>query len=376
MKYDKKKVIKISAGIFILLLVMGTLLLYTKNDTFRGFFDRYVFRKEVYANNLPNIPIDEVDLSHIYAFGGSIFVLEQNSLKSYNKLGYEEYSLDVEIANPIFDSSGNYLCLADKNSKKVYLISERNIVWQKDMSGNIINICVNRNGYIAATTRDVSDKSIITTYDNNGNVLFKTHISTTSIIAVNLSDDNKYLALAEADSSGIMVQSDIQVISVQNAEKLYTYMAKPGDLIVNIKYNNKNKLICMYDSHMDSINNNQAAEITKFEDGTLFADINLDSNIIKVIKKMEGMFSAKSEMQIISSNDFNQKITYEAEDVPKTVNTYSNMAYLNFGTEVLFINTNGWLIKDYKSSEEVQGIALGDSVAGIIYKDRIEIISF
>jgi len=383
---NKKRVIRISIGIFIVLLIIAAMLLYTKNDTFKGFCDRYIFKKEVYENNLPTIQIDSIDSSHIYAYNGSIIILDQNSLKSYNKLGYEEYSLDVEAANPIFASDGNYLCIADKNSKKIYLISGRNIVWQKDMDGNILNACVNKNGYVAVATTDTSHKSVITTYDNNGAELFKTYISTSSVIAISISDDNKYLALAEADFSGITPGADIKIISVQDASTSndaasttkYTYTAKPGDLIINIKYNSKNDLICMYDSHIDSISNNQNAELSNFkDDDTLFADINLDANIIKVVKKSTGLFSAKSELDIISSiNAESKEITYEADDVPKAVDTYNNMIYLNFGTEVLFINTSGWLVKDYKSSQEVQDIVLSDSIAGIVYKERIEIVSF
>ena len=41
---------------------------------------------------------------------------------------------------------------------------------------------------------------------------------------------------------------------------------------------------------------------------------------------------------------------------------------LNLGTEIEFIDTNGWLIKRYNSSSEVKDIILCDGLAGIIYK--------
>jgi len=64
---NKKKFIKIGIGVFVLLLIMSALVLYTKNTTFKEFCDKYIFKKEIYENNLPTIQIDSVDNSHIYA---------------------------------------------------------------------------------------------------------------------------------------------------------------------------------------------------------------------------------------------------------------------------------------------------------------------
>ena len=48
---------------------------------------------------------------------------------------------------------------------------------------------------------------------------------------------------------------------------------------------------------------------------------------------------------------------------------------LNFGNEVQIVNENGWLIKKYTSSKEIKNIVLGNSIAGVVYKNKIEIIS-
>lgn len=50
----------------------------------------------------------------------------------------------------------------------------------------------------------------------------------------------------------------------------------------------------------------------------------------------------------------------------------SNIA-LNLGSRIDFINTNGWLVKKYISEKEIQDIVIAEKVAGIVYKDKIEI---
>lgn len=50
----------------------------------------------------------------------------------------------------------------------------------------------------------------------------------------------------------------------------------------------------------------------------------------------------------------------------------SNIA-LNLGSRIDFINTNGWLVKKYISEKEIQDIVIAEKVAGIVYKDKVEI---
>ena len=116
---NKRKVWKIAVIIFIIILLISIVTLYITNEKCREILDRYVFRKEVYENNLPTIKTDSVKSTDIYAFNKYIAILEQNKLKLYDKSGNEDFNLDVEISSPIFESNGDYLCVAEKNGQKI-----------------------------------------------------------------------------------------------------------------------------------------------------------------------------------------------------------------------------------------------------------------
>ena len=66
---------------------------------------------------------------------------------------------------------------------------------------------------------------------------------------------------------------------------------------------------------------------------------------------------------------------YTAESVTKEIYTSNNIIALNLGSEVEFINTGGWLVKRYVAEQEVTNIVLSNSIAGIVYRDKIEIIN-
>ena len=119
-KLNKKKIAKLIVVIICIALIVSSIILYIKNEEFRELLDRYVFRKEVYENNLPNIEIDSNKNISTFAYNKYISVLEENKLKIYNKTGREEIALDVEISTPIFEANGEYLGIAEKNGQKLY----------------------------------------------------------------------------------------------------------------------------------------------------------------------------------------------------------------------------------------------------------------
>jgi hypothetical protein len=380
-KINKKKVVNTIIIIICILLIISAVVLYTTNEKCREILDRYVFRKEVYENNLPTIKIDSNKNISTYAYNKYISVLEENKLKLYNKTGKEETSMDVEISTPIFEANGDYLGIAEKNGQKLYLVNNKNIVWQKDIEGKISQINVNKNGYMSIVISGTSHKAVIKVFDQNGNELFTYYLSTTSVIDTDISGDNKFLAMAEVNFSGIVPQSGIKIISIEEAKSnsseaiKYTYLANANDLIINIKYQNKNELVCMYDEHIDVFKEGKNTELINLkDDDALFADVNLSSKIVKVTKKSTGLFSAEAELQIINSNTKDSNF-YAIESVPKSVLVQDNMITINLGTKALFINSNGWLVKKYQSSQEIQKILLCNDVAGIVSKNKIEIIS-
>ncbi len=379
-KLNKSKIIKLIILAIAVIILVTAGILYSKNNVFRKVMDKYIFRKNTYENNLPYIEIDSSKITGIYAYNKYICILQGNKLDLYNRYGKKDTTIELEVSSPIFASNKNYLAIAEKNGSKLYIINGKNIIWQKDIEGKIEDISINASGYVAISIGGTSYKTVIKTYDNKGSELFTNYLAKTNVVDMEISNDNKYLALAEANFSGIVVQSTVKIISIDDAKNntgnsnKYTHIANAGDLIVNIKYQ-KNNLICMYDEHVDVLNDDQNTELVNFKDGdVLFADINLPSKVTKIIKKQTGLFNSEAEMQIIDSNSKNI-ITYSIESIPKSIFVKDDIIVINLGTSALFIKDNGWLEKEYESSHEIQNIISSGEIAGIVSKNKIEIIS-
>lgn len=196
-KLNKKKLAKVISIVVIVILFIVLIGFYIGDASFRGWIDINVFRKEITENTGPIIEQSGSDNSYTYAYDGKMIVLSKNRLLTYHSGGNLAYEISVNISNPIFDSRGEYLALAEKGGSKLYLISGQNIIWQQDIEGKISRINVNANGYVSVIVTGTTDKTVVTTYAVEGNKLSTAYLSATYAVDSDISSDNQYLAIAE-----------------------------------------------------------------------------------------------------------------------------------------------------------------------------------
>ena len=380
-KVNKKKIAITIVSSVIVVLVIVVVGLYMSNREVRDWIDRNIFRKEVEQDTVATIDLVEGQNSNIYAFNRYIGILNQTKFTIYGNTGSEEATLDIQISNPIFSSANRFLAIAEDNGQKFYLIADKDIAWEAEEDGNISQIYVNKNGYVAVVITGTSYKAVIKMYSPDGKKMFTTFLSSTRAVDVSISNDNKYLAIAEIDTSGTMVQSNIKIISIDKAEDdptnslENTYASEAGKLITNIKYQDRNRLICMYTDSVTQIEDNNETTLVDSSDKQItFQSVELENNICYIEEKSSGLFTADSVVNIVSTDSKETK-QYIVNYVAREIYTYGNIIALNLGTEIEFINTGGWLVKRYVANQEITSIVVSDSIAGIIYRDKIEIIN-
>lgn len=379
-KVNHKKVIISIIILVIILLVIVSGVLYVFNKDTREWIDKNIFRKEVKQDKVATIELKE-EPSNIYAFNKYIGILNKSKFEIYNNSGNKEEELEVKISNPYFDSANRFLAIAEKNGQKLYVISDKNIAWEKDIDGEISQVHINKNGYVAVVITNTSYKTVIEMYDSQGKEMFKSYLSSTRTADVSISNDNKYLAIAEVDTSGSVIQSNIKVISIDKASSdptnslENTYQGQSGKLITNIQYQDKNKLVCMYTDGIHIIENGQNNELINNENKkVLFQSIELDNNVVFVEEKSSGLFTADSIVNIVNVDNNNTK-QYTINSITKEMYSYGDIIALNLGTDVDCINKDGWLVKRYIANQEITNIVLSNNVAGIVYRDKIEIVN-
>ena len=382
-KINRKKLAMMIMIVILVIAIITIVILYASVTPFRKFFDKYIFQKIVSEEKLVSIQLDYDSNINVIGYNQYICVLAENTLKQYRASGDLVNEIKLEISNPVYHVNNKYLAISEKGSSKIYLIADNKVAWEKEVDGNIAKIDVNRNGYVAVILTGTTYKSVIVTYDAKGNELFKTYLASTNALDATVSMDNQYLAFAEIGTSGTQIQSNVKIVSISKAKEspsdsiIYTYEAPSNSLITNIEYQNKNRLICIYDDSIHMISDNQDEVIMNLQENDKkinHADIRVTNFIYRAVEKSTGLFQADTIIEMMNIESRKETI-YTIEGIAKNIYCYDNIIAVNLGQEIEFFNTSGWLIKKYTSSQEVQSITITNGMAGIIYRDKVEIIN-
>lgn len=377
-KINKKKLILTIITILLILSTIIAITTYCLNSEFRKWVDIIILQKQINQGDTTSIEINSENMGNVYAFDKYIAILENKNLKIFNTAGEEETAITTDIKNPIFNSKGKYLAIAEKDGESIYLIENNKVVWNTNIEGKISDIEINENGYVGVIISDISYKNIITIFNTEGKSLLKTYVATNKVVDISISQNNQFLAIAEVDISGVLVQSSIRIIDIIKAKTdannsiKNIYTAEVDKLITNIEYQNKERLLCMYNNSVNIIEDDTDKELLKIgENNITFASVKLGNGIISIEEKKQEKYV--SSLNIINTIN-NKAKTYNMEEIAKEIHTCKKVIALNLGTELHIINTNGWLMKKYVSEQEINKVIVSDKIVGIIYRDKIEII--
>ena len=377
-KLNVKKVITLVIILLLICAIVWVIIEYIMNEQFRTNIDKYLFMKEIQEDETKSILIENENNSFVCVYDRYIGILSNNILNVYNRYAEKEMEFSLTISSPIFESNNNYLAVGEKNGEKIYMIKGKNLIWQADVDGQISKITVNKNGYVAVSIIQTSNKAAVVVYNPEGKELFKTHLSNTYAIDTDISNDNKYLTIAEININGTTIQSNIKIISfdkVQNDPEnaiIYNKPSDTGKLIISLKYCDDGSLMCMYDSEITMITDGNESKIIEYDNDTLFANINMNKKIVE-ISTSQDVNNADSILKVIdviskSEND------YTISEIPKELLVKNNKITVNTGMYAYFINSYGMLIKKYISKQEIKEIVMGDYIAAIVYRNKVNII--
>jgi len=380
----KGKLRKTAVLVIILLFIIAIMVLisiYFFNMEFRQWCDENVLRKEISQEDTKYIELDGDENTRVYAYDKYICVFRKKTLEFYNKVGTKVDEIELDINKAIFTSAGRYMAICEEEGQKFYLICGKEKIFENEVEGNITQINVSKSGFVSIVISNTSYKSIVDVYNRSGEEIFKTNLVTSRVADICISQDNKYLAIAEVDLSGIIISSSIQIVSMELAQTnpqeaiLYKYEAPTDKLIMNIEYQEQNRLICLYNDSIEELQDKTSKTLMNLQNSKLaFMTIGLNNRIALLEEVSTGEYTADTKVRIVNPETLKEKL-YISKDVVKAVYTSQNKIAINFGTELHIISKNGILLKKYVSNIEINDIVMAEGLIGIVYKDKIQIIN-
>ena len=379
---NKRKIAITICVSIISLIILAFILLYVFNPGFRKWADTHILMKVVHEGTLSSIDIDESENISVYAYDKYIAIINGNKMEIYNSSAKSVASHEVSVISPIFGANGKYMVVGDKGRQKIYLVSGTRILWNNDVDGTVSRVSVNENGYVSVVCIGSTYKSVVCVYDTDGNQLFKTYIPSNTVIDSTISSDNKLLSYAEVDTSKTSIQSTIKTISIKDATSspneafVNTYNIPENVLVINLKYHGNKNLMCMCDNGVYVLSDGNMNQLMNFDEENKqysFAGINLSNTIFEIEESVDGINNQKSIVHIMNSGSGKNR-EYTIDGIAKETASADDNIAINLGNEIYFINSRGWLIKQYIANQEVKKVIVSDRLAAIIFKDKIEIL--
>ena len=146
-------------------------------------------------------------------------------------------------------------------------------------------------------------------------------LATTSVADIALSDDNKYLGIAEIDTTGTQIQSLIKLVELSKAQNnpkdsiVYTHKANAGDLLIDISFQSRGRLICLYDTSIFSF-------VVKYGYNRLiWGSRDNNGSITIFIEKSSGLFKANTILEIVNTNSKKKNI-HTVAGIAKSTSAY------------------------------------------------------
>ena len=371
-KCSKIKIVILSIiGILIIFLIAG----YITNKEFRNYIDTKILGKQILENNLNFIEINSEDNPKYFAYDNHIGIITKNKLVIYNSKGNIDNSLTVKVSNPIIDTTNKFVAIAEKDGDKFYVVNSTSLLFQGKIDGKISKISVNENGYVSIIASNSTYNSIVIVYDNDNNELFKSFFPSTYIMCSYISNTNNYMAIGEVDYSGTVIKSNVKIYDVNTAKQVYEFNSPENEILTNICYGDKDIAICSFTNSIYKVESNNSSKICDITDENPFINIDM-KNIVSIVERdSSGLFSYEYKLKLKSTTSVGENIYILNNGLPKSIIGKEKYIALNYGNQVYIINKKGAIKKMYVSSQQIKDLIMGSHICGVVYKDKIELIS-
>ncbi len=366
-KQKENKIKIINTVIFVLLLssvIFLSLISYVKTKNI-NILKEYKFL-EKYIVNLFEKDEDKIylelnfDLSQkpkISVYNGNIAQCSKDVLKIYNRYGKLQNSFNVNFTStPILSSEGRYLVVSSIDGNRFLLFDGVNKKWERKLEGNIINISVNKNGFVTVVHKAEDILSKVVVYNSKGEEYFVKGKAQNYIVSAKMAKDDRQLILNCMDASGVRLNSIFEFIDVKG-KSVQTVSSYEDKIFMDGKFIKDNNFVTLTDKEIMYYNSNHNILWEKSLNRKVYCfDVCDDRYIVLGMasdKIQDGLFSDKTELKIFNTKG-NEVKTLKIDNIIKGISVYGDVIALNLGKEIALYTCKGKHIKSLTSKLEVE----------------------
>ncbi len=251
-----------------------------------------------FGNGFP-IKVENQTFKQAEKMGSALSVLNSESLSFYSPTGSKVYEYYHSMQNPVIDVSNNRVVIYNANETSLKIANAHKILFNQEMSNDIIHASLAKNNYVAVTTKSQSFNGEVVIYNSQMEEVMKWLNAKSFPVQSFLSPKAKTLAVSCVLAENGKLMSDIYIIDIHNGTEKYSLRNAEG-AVLSIEYINENEIIVFYTNKAVIINTDDGSVKYEYQ----YNGKNLKSYEIKnrQILMSFGSYTTKSDSDIIMTD--------------------------------------------------------------------------
>lgn len=319
-----------------------------------------------------------------YVYGENIFYVSKDGMIFLDKKGETLWSDTFTMSAPYMLSDGEYVAVADSNSKTVNIYDRTGRLYQISTAGEITSFAINPIGCCAVVCK-IGDDYRVDVYSNTGETMFEcARASKDGIpLGIDISDDGSIVSMTLVDYNDIKIKSSVlfyyttkaEAQSTESSDGLISAIEIPEAIAGITKFLPNKHCIVASDKSMMSIDCSSKSAFDKkwektFENFVTAFDIVGDSEIAVAYGEA---ISVTDENAITNENTVHwynvngREIgTVKADDRISDISSSKNGTIITVNKEFIAYTSRGRELWKYDAVQNVSGMQFYNSVDRVI----------
>lgn len=149
---------------------------------------------------------------------GDLLVCSANNLSLYSGSGTRYVNQPVGMDNPTVDTNGSLAVAYDAGGDELYVLGQRELIWQAQGLSSILSARLNRSGYLTVVTQSSGYRGTVTVYDASYAPLMSVNVSSAFVMDAALSNDGRTLAIVTVGQEGGVFRSQLDLYALNTGD--------------------------------------------------------------------------------------------------------------------------------------------------------------
>ena len=300
-----------------------------------------------------DVYVEYGDIYKAKTIGSNVMIYNNKGAKAIDRKGKIDWQISQSLSEPLVECDGKYVLFADLAGNH-FAASYKNgkLINEYKLGNDIISAKITSKGYAVFATDTDGYKGKVTLFNKKGREIYAWNSGSGYVADVDISDNGRYLAVAQINTDGDAVSTKMQFIDTSRGEVIAT-AERNDEAAVEVKFTSSNQLLLVTDNHITEYSKNGKEGFSISLEGKEASYYSLDSDKMIAVSVMDNRGNSVLEMYSMSGK---LKGAYTATGEIRTLAVCDSNAVVAEQKGIVRVNSRGKVKKVISAENDVKSI--------------------